>query len=438
MKKGIALLLVCATAATTFVGCSTSSTAQSAKDSGKIQIRLLTRMVGTSPQVAIYNEVIEEFKAKHPEVEIIDDSQGDDSSYNNILKTDISSGTMANIFRIQGVANLEKYIDEGYILNVEPYLTEDSEWGGGFTEGALDYYRVPGKEGIYGVPCESGLIGVYYNERIFKEAGIDEFPETWNELTDAVVKIKDKGYTPIALGAKTSYMVGHLHNIIAYRWLGTDIAKKLGTREVSWTDPEVVETLGFVKELYDLGAFPDGVAGISDDIVKSDFQSGKAAMFITGPWNIPGLTNPEECPEAENIKVAKFPYFEEKPEFKDEDMQVISPYMISGKLEGEELTLTLELVKMLTSKETAERFANETSQLLPRTDLDIDTSKVNPLFADIVELGSRSTGIAVDIFDFDPIASMQDRTRNSLVSMFTGATPEQAAQEIQAEVDKAQ
>ena len=434
MKKGIALLLACATAATTFVGCSTSGTAQSAKDSGKIQIRLLTRMVGTSPQVAIYNEVIEEFKAKHPEVEIIDDSQGDDSSYNNILKTDISSGTMANIFRIQGVANLGKYIDEGYILNVEPYLTEDSEWGGGFTEGALDYYRVPGKEGIYGVPCESGLIGVYYNERIFKEAGIDEFPETWNELTDAVVKIKDKGYTPIALGAKTSYMVGHLHNIIAYRWLGTDIAKKLGTREVSWTDPEVVETLGFVKELYDLGAFPDGVAGISDDIVKSDFQSGKAAMFITGPWNIPGLTNPE----AENIKVAKFPYFEEKPEFKDEDMQVISPYMISGKLEGEELTLTLELVKMLTSKETAERFANETSQLLPRTDLDIDTSKVNPLFADIVELGSRSTGIAVDIFDFDPIASMQDRTRNSLVSMFTGATPEQAAQEIQAEVDKAQ
>ena len=104
MKKGIALLLACATVATTFVGCSTSGTAQSAKDSGKIQIRLLTRMVGTSPQVAIYNEVIEEFKAKHPEVEIIDDSQGDDSSYNNILKTDISSGTMANIFRIQGVA----------------------------------------------------------------------------------------------------------------------------------------------------------------------------------------------------------------------------------------------------------------------------------------------------------------------------------------------
>ena len=38
------------------------------------------------------------------------------------------------------------------------------------------------------------------------------------------------------------------------------------------------------------------------------------------------------------------PYFEEKPEFKNEDMQTLSPYMISGKLEGKELELTLELV----------------------------------------------------------------------------------------------
>ncbi|MEG0013538.1 MAG: extracellular solute-binding protein [Cellulosilyticaceae bacterium] len=436
MRKSIALGLACTTLAGVLVGCSGGGKEASAD--GKIEIRLLTRMVGTSPQVTIYNEVIEEFKAKYPEVVIVDDSQGDDSSYNNILKTDISSGTMANIFRIQGVSNLEKYIDEGYILNVEPYLEADPEWGGGFTEGALNYYRVPGKDGVYGIPCESGLIGVYYNERIFKEAGWDEFPETWNELKDAVVDVKSLGYTPMALGAKTSYMAGHLHNIISYKWLGTDVAKKLGTREMAWTDPEVVETLGFVKELDDLGAFPDGVAGISDDIVKADFQSGKAAMFITGPWGIPGMTNPEECPEAENIKVAKFPYFEEKPEFKDEDMQVISPYMINGKLEGKELELTMELVKMLTSKEVAERFAYESSQLLPRTDMEIDRAKVNPLFADVLELGSNSTGIAVDIFDYDPVPSMQDRTRNSIVSLFTGATPEEAAAEIQAEIDKAQ
>lgn len=430
-KRILAVALACTTIAGLAAGCGSNE-----KESDKIKIRLLTRMAGTSPQVQIYKDILDEFQEKHPEVEIVDDSQGDDGSFNNILKTDMSSGTMANIFRIQGVANLEKYIDEGYLLDFSPYLEEDAEWGGGFTEGSLNYYKVPGKDGIYGIPCESGMIGVYYNERIFKECGIDKFPETWTEFLDAIDKINAKDYTPIAMGAKTSYMAGHLHDLIFYRWMGTEAAKLLGNRELKWTDSDVVQTLEFVKELNDRHAFTDGVVGLSDDIVKADFQNGKAAMMITGPWNITSFKNPDECPEAENIQLAKFPYFEEKPEFKNEDMQVISPYMVNGKLEGKELELTLELVKMLTNKEAAERFANETSQLIPRTDIEVDETKVDPLFTKNVELCAESTGVAVDVFDFDPLASMQDRTRNSIVSMFTGTSAEDAAKEIQAEVDK--
>ncbi|MGJ4848937.1 ABC transporter substrate-binding protein [Bacillota bacterium Meth-B3] len=401
-----------------------------------IEIRLLTRMAGTSKQVLIYQEVIDKFKADYPEVTIIDDSQGDESAFNNILKTDLSSGTLANIFRIQGVANLGKYIDEGYLLNVEPFIKDDAVWGGGFAEGALNYYRVPGKDGIYAVPCEGGLIGVYYNERLFKENGIDKFPETWNELKSAIAVFKDKNIIPIALGAKASYMAGHLHNQIFYKWLGTDAAKALGNRTLSWTDPSVVETLGFVKELVDAGAFPDGSAGLSDDMVLANFQNGEAAMMITGPWNITRFNDPELCPEYENIRLAKFPYFEEKPEFKDNDMQIISPYMINGKLEGRALELTIELVKRLTSSETASRFANEAAQLIPRNDIQVDQANVDPLFQANVDLCATSTGVAVDVFDYDPLPSMQDKTRNALVGIFTGSTPEQAAEEIQAEVDK--
>ncbi len=48
-------------------------------------------------------------------------------------------------------------------------------------------------------------------------------------------------------------------------------------------------------------------------------------MVITGPWNISTFTDPAETPVKDSIKVAKFPYFEEKPEFKNEDMQTLSP-----------------------------------------------------------------------------------------------------------------
>lgn len=416
-------------------GCSGSGS-NGSSDPDKVTIRLLTRMAGTSKQVSIYNDIVNEFKEMHPEVTIIDDSQSDESAFNNILSTDIASGTMANIFRIQGVANLSEYIDNGLLLDLSPYLKEDKEWGDGFTEGALSYYEVPGKEGVYGIPMESGLIGVYYNKDLFAKAGVDTFPETWTEFLNAIEKLKASGVIPVALGTQTTYMAGHLHDQIFYKWLGTEAAKELGARNMNWTDDEVVKTLQFVKDLIDAGAFDPNAAGLTDDIAMTQFQQGEAAMVITGPWNISTFSDPEKTPVSESIELAKFPYFEEKPEFKNDDMQTLSPYMVSGKLEGKELDLTIELLKMLTNKEAAKRFAEEASFLIPRKDIELDDNAVSPLLAKTVELGGTSQGIGVDVFDFDPLTSMQDRTRNSIASMFTGAEPSAAASEIQAEIDK--
>lgn len=438
IKKVMALTLagVLSLSMLTACGSKTDSAGKELSDE-KVTIRLLTRMAGTSTQVGIYNDIINEFKSKHPEVTIIDDSQGDESAFNNILTTDIASGTMANIFRIQGVANLSDYIDNGLLLNLQPYLDADEEWSGGFTEGSLSYYQVPGHEGTYAIPMESGLIGVYYNEMLFKKAGIEKFPETWEQLLDAIAKLKENGIIPIAMGAQSTYMAGHLHDQIFYKWMGTEAAKLLGNREMKWTDEGVVQTLQFEKDLIDAGAFDPSAAGITDNIALTQFQQGEAAMVITGPWNISTFTDKSATPVSDNVKVAKFPYFEEKPEFKNQDMQILSPYMVSGKLEGKELDLTIELLKMLTGKEAAKRFAEEAAFLIPRTDLDLDKSKCTDLFMQNVEIGGTSEGIGVDVFDFDPLTSMQDRTRNSIVSLFTGASAQDAAAVIQAEIDHA-
>ncbi|QPQ37502.1 ABC transporter substrate-binding protein [Lysinibacillus sp. JNUCC-52] len=432
-KKMLVVLMVLL--ATILTACGGSSDASDNAD-GKVKIRLLTRMAGTSTQAQIYKDIIKEFEAKHSDVVVVDESQGDESAFNNKLKTDLASGTLPNIFRVQGVANLNEYIESGLLMDMAPILKDDPEWGQNFTEGALKYYQVPGHEGTYGIPMESGLIGVYYNEELLKKAGINEFPETWSELTAAVKKLKGIDVTPIALGAKATYMAGHLHNQIFYKWMGTEAAKKLGTRELKWTDSEVVKTLEYVEDLNKLDAFGQSAAGISDEIAVADFLEGKAAMIITGPWNIGKFTNSSETEYADAIKLAKFPYFDEKPEFKDEDMQIISPYMVNGKLEGKEKEYTIELLKMLTSAEAAKRFAEEAQFLIPRSDIAIDNSKVSELFLHNIELGATSTGIAVDVFDFDPLPSMQDRTRNSIVSILIGGKPKDAAKEIQDEIDK--
>ncbi len=403
--------------------------------SEKISIRLLTRSAGTSPSVGIFQDVLKEFGKKYPDVRIIDESQGDESAFNNKLMTDISAGTMPNIFRIQGVANLGQYIDGGLLMNVEPLLNQYPEWSGGFTRGAVDYYRVAGYDGVYGIPAESGLIGFYYNEAILNEVGLTGPPETYEDLKDAVFLLREKGYIPMAVGAKSSYMIGHIFNILFYKWMGVSAAKELGSRALDWTDPEVVKVLSFIEELNDIGAFPDGTAGISGDLVLADFQEGRAAFMFTGPWNISSFVDPEKCPEWNNIRVAKFPYFTERPQFKDHDMHIVSPYMVSGNIAGREKELTIELIQMLTSAETGSRLFNEASSIFPRSDLKVTSESIPELLTETMRLGATSQGLAVDIFDFDPIASMQDRVRNSLVGILVGNSPEQAAQEIQREID---
>lgn len=262
------------------------------QENEKVTIRILTRIAGTSKQVEVYNDILDEFKAEHPEVEIVDNSQSDESAYNNLIAADIASGDMPNIFRIQGVANLADYIDNGLIKDVSSYLEEDSEWGDGFTEGSLSYFNVPGhEEGVYAIPIESGTIGFYYNKAIFEEAGIKTFPETWTEFLDAIEKLKAIDVIPIAMGAQSTYMAGHLHDSIFYKWLGTDAAKRLGNREMKWTDEEVVQTLQFEKDLIEAGAFDPNAAGLTDEMAYTQFREGEAAMILTGSWNIESFSD---------------------------------------------------------------------------------------------------------------------------------------------------
>lgn len=108
IRKLVSTVLAGMICVSTLAGCSSNGSdtkeakGDGAQSDGKVTIRLLTRMAGTTKQVEIYNDIIDEFKAKYPDVKIVDDSQGDESAFNNILSTDIASGTMANIsvFRV--------------------------------------------------------------------------------------------------------------------------------------------------------------------------------------------------------------------------------------------------------------------------------------------------------------------------------------------------
>ena len=90
----------------------------------------------------------------------------------------------------------------------------------------------------------------------------------------------------------------------------------------------MVETLQFVKDLIDAGAFDPNAAGLTDEMALTQFREGQAAMVLTGLWNSDSFLDETLTPVSDQIETANFPYFEEKPEFKNENMQTIGSYMI--------------------------------------------------------------------------------------------------------------
>lgn len=436
MKKTLCMILVFMLSIG-IMGCDKSGGGKkvSGESGEKIELRILTRTTETNPQGKVFKQILKEFEQDYPDVVVVDESQGDEAAYSNKLKTDIASGTLPHIFRIGGVLNLGQYIENGMIMDVEFMYEEDKEWAAGIPEGSKEYYRIPGYEGLYGIPMEAGMISIFYNEEIFEEVGV-QYPETWEELTKVISKLREAGITPLSLGAKSKYMAGHIHNQIFYKYLGIEGAVEIGAKNINWTDEEVLQTLRYVAELRDLKAFDEGVVGNDDNMAITSFLNGEAAMIVTGPWNIGKFTNEEMTEYVGKIKIGKFPYFKDRPQYKDDDMQIIAPYMLSGSLEGKDKEYAVELVKRLTSKEAAKRFAEEAQYILPRSDVELDGDKISPLFIDTLKISATSKRLAVDVFDYDPIASMSERTRNSVIGILIGNTPEQAAQEIQDEVDK--
>ena len=286
LKRITAALLAGVMCVGLLAGCGSKGDGDEKGSGDKITIRLLTRMAGTTAQVDIYNDILDEFKEKHPEVTIVDDSQGDESAFNNILSTDIASGTMANIFRIQGVANLSEYIDNGLILDVQPYLDEDPEWGGGFTEGALSYYQVPGKEGTYAIPMESGLIGVYYNKDLFDKYGV-EYPDentTWEEFKDKCKQLTQDGNYGTVFASSLDYYDPQVLS------LGGEIINEKGEFDI--TGDKTTAALQSLADLINVDKVAPKIADTANTVWNwEQFEGGNIGMMIDGPWGATNVTN---------------------------------------------------------------------------------------------------------------------------------------------------
>jgi multiple sugar transport system substrate-binding protein len=146
-----------------------------------------------------------------------------------------------------------------------------------YFEGPLNSVSWDGK--LFGIPKYTDTIGVFYNKDLFAKAGITEPPKTWAQLTEYAEKLTDPANN--VYGATFSARAGEEGTfqflpIIQMSGGGYDNVNTDGAAEV----------LDLWKKMIDNGWASKDVLSLGQWDSTGTFNSGNAAMAISGPWEV--------------------------------------------------------------------------------------------------------------------------------------------------------
>jgi len=227
-----------------------------------------------------YDKMIQVFQQKNPgiTVEFIPFKQ---TEYNTILSTALTGGKGPDIIHLRAYGGLETFTAPGYIAALDyETVPELKNFSLTIMEGAKG--RKDGK--IYGVPFASQTIVIYYNKKLFAQAGVT-VPKTWDQFLGIMKTLKDKGILPLANGGKEGWTLEVLSGAILPNFYGGSTFFEAVTRgQTSFKDPAYT---GALAKLLELRPYMNpNFMGVDYATMQQLFLNEQAAMFIGGSWEI--------------------------------------------------------------------------------------------------------------------------------------------------------
>ncbi|MEU1404380.1 extracellular solute-binding protein [Streptomyces sp. NPDC005728] len=234
----------------------------------------------TEPTRTVWASLAKKFEAQNPRVKV-KIVQLENDAYKSKMTALTASGKLPDIFHTWGGGVLRQQVDAGL---VEDLTDRTKPWAGGLQEVAKQPYLLDAK--VYGIPFDMGMIGFWYNEALFKQAGISTPPTTWSGFLDAVRRLKAKGITPLALAGKEKWPGMYYWAYLAMRTAGVDALQKAYDAQ-DFTGSGFVEAGQHLKDLVALQPFQKGFLGAAYSTPTGQAATvgnGKAAMELMGQW----------------------------------------------------------------------------------------------------------------------------------------------------------
>ncbi|MBO1330106.1 extracellular solute-binding protein [Streptomyces sp. VRA16 Mangrove soil] len=141
---------------------------------------------------------------------------------------------------------------------------------GGYTDVALNSGKYDGKQ--YGLPWNTGSIGVIANSKLLKKAGIKEHPVTVEDFEAALRELKGLGGGVVPYAAATK--VAQLKDI--FPWMQTFGCTLLDGGKVTIGDDASIDAVTWYKKLHDEKLI---AADVDRFDARALFSQGKAAFY---------------------------------------------------------------------------------------------------------------------------------------------------------------
>jgi len=376
----------------------------------------------TDPVKRIIEESVDDYHELHPNVTIVQDGVTGEQ-YKTKIKTAFAAGEAPDIaYMFGGGSFVKPYIDGGYLLPIDEYLTDEVK--SKITEGMLDNCMYNGK--TYTLPTITFLANLYCNTEMFEAAGAD-YPTTWDELLDASSKLQAAGYTPILVGEKDTWPGMYWYDIVAAREAGNEAVMEAFKDTSKFNSEPFIKAAAKLQELANTGAFNSSMLSMSYSEMVDGFAAGQGAMIFQANWIQPNLED-EEAVTCGKVKVIPFPVIPDgKGSITEFSGGGTDGYYINANTEHPKEAA--EYLAYLSERIGREGYLDNAG--LACWNLDgIDDSKLSPLSKESAQI--MTTGTSFITWWDNILPSESSETYKSLVAeLLAGSlTPEEFAQKM--------
>ncbi|GHH99940.1 ABC transporter substrate-binding protein [Neobacillus kokaensis] len=217
------------------------------------------------------------------------------------IDVDLIAGEKTDIIRLSNPILIQKYASNGWLAPLDDFMAKDN-YDAKKVFG--DYLPVSSDQKTYVLPYQAGKWAVFYNKKIFDDAGVP-YPKgdwTWDQYIETAKKLtnKEKGiYGSYMLDYDFYiYMLARQYDVSGYKADGTS----------NYDDPKFAEALKFFGDLGNKHKIqPSWLEFSSKKLSWDGFMSGNYGMHFIGTWYSGLFSDKETYPRDWNVGVTKIP-----------------------------------------------------------------------------------------------------------------------------------